>query len=56
LDTLLHAMRVNDPNAVLTSPSESLETHRIVFAAERARREGRVVEVSPNDETRMTNQ
>ncbi|HTL29966.1 MAG TPA: Gfo/Idh/MocA family oxidoreductase [Tepidisphaeraceae bacterium] len=47
LDNLLHAMRMGDPAAVLTSPSESLETHRIVFAAERARREGRVVEISP---------
>lgn len=45
LDNLLHAMRMNDPNAVLTSPTESLATHRIVFAAERARREGRVIQV-----------
>jgi hypothetical protein len=48
LDNLLHAMRVNDPKAVLTSPSESLQTHRIVFAAERARREGRVVDIGVN--------
>jgi predicted dehydrogenase len=49
LDNLLHAMRVNDPNAVLTSPSESLQTHRIVFAGERARREGRVVEIDESN-------
>lgn len=43
---LVQALRTNDPNAVLTTTAESLASHTIVFAAERARRERRVVEVS----------
>lgn len=34
-----------DPRRVLSGPDESLETHLMAFAAEQARREGRVVEV-----------
>lgn len=41
----INALRANDPTAVLTSTAQSLETHRIVFAAEQARLEKRVVEV-----------
>lgn len=43
---LVHALRANDPAAVLTGTAESLASHTIVFAAEQARRERRVVEVS----------
>ncbi|MFH0921595.1 MAG: Gfo/Idh/MocA family oxidoreductase [Fibrobacterota bacterium] len=37
------AVAANDPGKVLSGPQETLETHRMVFAAETARREGRVV-------------
>lgn len=43
MENLLLALRTNNPDAVLTSTAESLATHRIVFAAEQARRESRVV-------------
>jgi predicted dehydrogenase len=46
---LLHALRTNDPSAVLTTTAESLATHKIAFAAEKARREKRVVEVAELD-------
>ena len=39
------AVAENDPGCILSGPDETLETHLMVFAAERARREGRVVEV-----------
>ena len=42
----IQALRTNDPKAVLTTTEESLRTHTITFAAERARKEGRVVELS----------
>ena len=35
--------RPGDPALVPTSPAETLASHRIAFAAETARREGRVV-------------
>ncbi|MAE61874.1 MAG: oxidoreductase [Planctomycetaceae bacterium] len=44
--SLVAAARANDPAAVSTTTAESLASHRVVFAAERARREGRVVEIS----------
>jgi len=37
------AVATRDPAPILSGPRESLETHRMVFAAERARREGTVV-------------
>jgi predicted dehydrogenase len=46
LTAFVHALRQNDPNAVLTGTAESLESHRIVFAAEKSRREGRTVELA----------
>ena len=45
MENLVAALRANDPSLVLTSTAESLATHRIVFAAEQSRREGRVVSV-----------
>lgn len=42
---LTAAVRANDPSAVLTTTAESLASHRMVFAAELARREKRVVEM-----------
>jgi len=35
-----------DQTKVLSGPEESLETHLMVFAAERARKEGKVVDVN----------
>ena len=39
------AVGANDPSKILSGPSETLETHLMVFAAERARRENSVVDV-----------
>jgi predicted dehydrogenase len=43
---LVRAIRTRDPQAVLTGTAESLRTHAVTFAAELARRERRVVEIS----------
>jgi predicted dehydrogenase len=45
MENFVAALRANDPSVVLTSTSESLASHRIVFAAEHARRTGSVVSV-----------
>lgn len=47
----LLAVRDNNPALILSGPAESLESHRMVFAAERARRSGRVEPVSPGPAT-----
>ena len=44
-DAFVAAVAAGDPSRIKTGPTESLETHLIVFAAEEARREGRVVDV-----------
>ena len=41
----LQALQDNDPSGILTSAQESLRTHTIVFAAEQARLEKRVVAI-----------
>ncbi len=46
LRSLTDAIRVNDASVVLTTTQESLNTHRVVFAAEQARLERRVVDVA----------
>lgn len=46
IKSITEAIRRCDPNAVLTSAQDSLRSHRVVFAAERARREKRVVELN----------
>ena len=45
MEALVRAVRENDPSLVLTGTAESLRTHTVTFAAELARREGRIVEV-----------
>lgn len=40
------AVASRDPSPILSGPRESLETHRMVFAAERARRAGTVVSLA----------
>lgn len=42
MDAFVSAVAANDSSLILSGPRESLETHLMVFAAERARREGRV--------------
>ena len=41
----VRAVAENDPSRILSGPEESLETHLMVFAAEQARRENRVVDL-----------
>ena len=43
MSSFVAAVADNDPTKILSGPEESLETHLMVFAAERARRENRVV-------------
>jgi predicted dehydrogenase len=43
MDAFVAAAAARDPGLVQTAPAETLESHRIAFAAEAARREGRVV-------------
>ncbi len=50
---LVEAVQRNDASRVRTSTSESLRTHRIVFAAEQSRRTGRVVRVGELEEAAM---
>lgn len=45
MDSFVAAVAAGDPARILSGPDETLETHLMVFAAERARREGRVVDV-----------
>ena len=45
IENFVAAIANNDPGRILTGPEETLETHRMVFAAERARKEKRMVEM-----------
>jgi len=45
-DAFIRAVASGDSSLILSGPEETLETHLTVFAAEQARRENRVVEVS----------
>jgi predicted dehydrogenase len=44
--TLIEAIETNNPGLVTTNLKNSLESHKIVFASERSRREGRVVHLN----------
>jgi predicted dehydrogenase len=46
ISSWLQAIRAGDRSLILTDAQESLRTHMIVFAAERARREGRTVDIA----------
>lgn len=46
MESFVAAVSHGDASRVLSGPDESLETHLMVFAAERARHEGRVVDVT----------
>jgi len=43
MTSFVSAVAEDDPTKILSGPEETLESHVMVFAAERARREGRVV-------------
>ena len=43
MSSFVAAVAGNDPTKILSGPEEALETHLMVFAAEKARRENRVV-------------
>jgi predicted dehydrogenase len=45
ISAFISAVQNNDPNLLLSGPDETLESHLIVFAAEQARREHRVVDL-----------
>ena len=47
MDSFVKAVATDDPSLLLTGPTESLRSHRLVFAAERAWREGRTIQ--PDD-------
>ncbi len=46
MKSFIDSVASGDPSAITTGPQVSLETHLMVFAAEKSRREGRVVELS----------
>lgn len=46
VDAFLSAVADGDPSMIKTGPAESLNSHRLVWAAERARRDGAVVDLS----------
>jgi len=46
ISTFINAVARNDPSELLSGPDETLESHLIVFAAEQARRENRVVNMA----------
>jgi predicted dehydrogenase len=45
MSSFIEAVSKNDPSLLLSSPDETLESHMMVFAAEQARRENRVVDM-----------
>ncbi len=48
MDTVVAALREKRTELILSGAAETLESHKLVFAAERARRENRVVVISSN--------
>ena len=45
MKAFIQAVAINDPSGLLSGPDETLESHLMVFAAEQARREHRVVDL-----------
>ena len=43
IDSFVSAVAQNDPSLILSGPEETLETHLMTFAAERSRKEGKIV-------------
>ena len=46
VDAVVTAVATGDPAHILSGPTETLESHLLVFAAEQARRDGRVVDLT----------
>ena len=46
MDHFVAAVAANAPALILSGPDESLETHRMVFAAERARLANTVIDLA----------
>ncbi len=44
--SFIHAVATGDTSEIYSGPDETLESHRIVFAAERSRREGNIVHLT----------
>lgn len=51
MEAFINAVRHNDSGLVLSGAEESLETHMMVFAAEKSRRENRVVKMEEMEST-----
>lgn len=45
MDKFIHAVMAGDQSLILSGPDESLESHLMVFAAERARKENRLIDL-----------
>ena len=48
VENFVDAVRYNDPSRILTGPLETLESHLIVFSAERSRVERKIIDISLN--------
>jgi predicted dehydrogenase len=47
VEAFVRAVATGDPSPILSGPTESVDSHRAVWAAERARRTGRVIQLVP---------
>jgi predicted dehydrogenase len=45
IDAFVSSIAQNDPKLILSGPEETLETHLMTFAAERSRKEGKIVKL-----------
>ncbi len=45
IDSFIKAVAMSNPNLILSGPDESLETHLMVFSAERSRKEKRTISI-----------
>jgi hypothetical protein len=45
IHAFIEAVAEDDPSKVLSGPEETLESHLITFAAEKGRKEGKVIEL-----------
>ncbi|MHA2160714.1 MAG: gfo/Idh/MocA family oxidoreductase, partial [Candidatus Thorarchaeota archaeon] len=43
IDAFVSAVAQNNPKLILSGPEETLETHLMTFAAERSRKEGKII-------------
>jgi hypothetical protein len=45
IDTFVSAVAQSNPKLILSGPEETLETHLMTFAAEKSRKEGKIVKL-----------